>query len=190
MKTTGIAFIALLAAAMPARAQEAASESQRAAAGVLASETVTATVEAIDLSSREVTLRRSDGETLVLVAGPEARNLEQVEVGDRVRAQYQVGLVVGLGPPGVEARLQETEILRTPRGERPGGVVRATTAITATIAAIDTERRVVTLQGPERTVELPVSEDVDLGSVKIGDRVGAVFEESIALVVEPVEAAN
>jgi Cu/Ag efflux protein CusF len=172
--------------AAPLAAQE--SEGARAAAGVLASQTVTATVTAIDLTAREVTLRTAEGESLVLVAGTEARNLEQLEVGDLVTAQYQVGLVMALGPPGVEARLQETEVVRRPLGERPGGIVRATTAITATITAVDMETRTVTLQGPERTVELPVAEDVDLASVKVGDRVGAMFEESLAIQVEPVES--
>jgi Cu/Ag efflux protein CusF len=186
MRTTGILCAAACIAAAPLAAQE--SEGARAAAGVLASETVTATVAAIDLTAREVTLKTADGENIVLVVGAEARNLGQIEVGDLVTAEYQVGLVVALGPPGVEARLQETEVLRTALGERPGGIVRATTAITATITAVDRETRRVTLQGPERTVELPVAEDVDLASVRVGDRVGAMFEESLAILVLPAES--
>ena len=189
MKATGISLttVAFLAVATPLAAQQGAGNAGGQAAGILASETVTATVTAIDMETREVTLRKADGEIVVLVAGPDARNLGQVEVGDMVRAQYQVGLVVGIGPPGVESRLDETEVVRTPQGARPGGVVRATTAVTATITAIDAEQRIVTLQGPERIIELPVSEAVDLGSVKVGDRVGAIFEESLAILVEPVE---
>jgi Cu/Ag efflux protein CusF len=170
--------------AAPLRAQESAGVGP--AVGAIVSQTVTATVAAIDMETREVTLRGADGQEIVLVVGPEARNLGQVEVGDLVRAEYNVGLVVGLGPPGVEARLQETEVLRTPQGARPGGIVRATTAVTATIVALDAQARTVRLQGPERTIELPVAADVDLGSVRIGDRVGAVFEESLAIQVEPV----
>jgi Cu/Ag efflux protein CusF len=192
MKATGIfmTIATLLAVATPLAAQEGAANAARPAAGVLAAETVTATVQAIDLTTREVVLRTADGESIVLVVGPEARNLGQVEVGDLVTAQYQVGLVVGLGPPGVESRVDETEVVRTPEGARPGGIVRTTTAVTATITAIDAEQRIVTLQGPERTIELPVSDAVDLGNVKVGDRVGAVFEESLAILVEPVTDQN
>jgi Cu/Ag efflux protein CusF len=188
MRATGISLVAVLMAASPLAAQEGAGNTGGQAAGILASETVTATVTAIDMETREVALRTSDGEDIVLVVGPEARNLAQVEVGDMVRAQYQVGLVVGIGPPGVESRTEQTEIVRTPQGARPGGVVRTTTAVTATITAIDSELRIVTLQGPERTIELPVSAAVDLASVKVGDRVGAIFEESLAIAVEPVAA--
>jgi Cu/Ag efflux protein CusF len=190
MKTTGIslAIAALLAVATPLAAQEGAASAARPAAGVMASETVTAAVTAIDMATREVTLRKADGEIGVLVVGPDARNLGQVKVGDLVRAQYQVGLVVALGPPGVEARIEETEIVRTPEGSRPGGVVRTTTSVTATSTAVDVEQRIVTLQGPERTIRLPVSAAVNLGNAKVGDRVGAIFEESLAILVEPVAA--
>jgi hypothetical protein len=188
--------VALLTAG-PLVAQEGAAGGDRPAAGsvvaagvVYALETVTAIVEAIDLDTREIRLRTADGQSVLLVVGAEARNLGQIEAGDTVRAQYQVGLVVGLGPPGVEARLQETEILRTAAGQRPGGVVRSTTAVTATVLAIDMEQRVVRLQGPERTIDLPVAADVDLASVAVGDRVGAVFEESLAIQVEPVATAE
>jgi hypothetical protein len=41
------------------------------------------------------------------------------------------------------------------------------------------------LKGPQRTIELPVAADLDLSKIKIGDSVGAVYQESLALVVEP-----
>ena len=184
MRATLILLTAACASAAPSIAQE--SSGGRAAVGAIAAQTVTATVEAIDMETREVALRTAAGDAIVLVAGADARNLGQVEVGDLVRAEYQVGIVIGLGPPGVEARLQETEVLRAPQGGRPGGIVRATTAVTATIVAIDAQARTVRLQGPERTIELPVAADVDLASVRVGDRVGALFEESLAILVEPV----
>lgn len=185
MSPTRFFLAAACMSAAPLLAQEVSGGGP--AVGAVAAETVTATVEAIDMTTREVTLRTADGDSIVLVVGTQARNLDQVEAGDLVRAEYQVGLVVGLGPPGVEARLQETETLRAPQGARPGGVVRVTTAVTATIVAIDAEARTVRLQGPERTIELPVAPDVDLRGVRVGDRVGAMFEESFAILVEPVE---
>jgi hypothetical protein len=45
----------------------------------------------------------------------------------------------------------------------------------------------VTLKGPKRTVDLPVAKDVDLAKVKVGDQVGAVYQESFALTVEPAK---
>ena len=47
--------------------------------------------------------------------------------------------------------------------------------------------RTVTLKGPKHTVDLPVSKDIDLAKVKVGDQVGAIYQESFALTVEPAK---
>ena len=190
MRRTSVRFLVLASALLAAgslQAQQKAASAERPAAAALGSITAIATVEAIDLAKREVTLRKDDGEVVVLVVGPEARNLPQLRVGDTVKAQYDVGFVVALGPPGTETRVEETELVRTLPGERPGGIVRNTVAVSATVVEIDAERRIVTLRGPERTVGLQVADDIDLSRVAVGDRVGAVYEESLAILVEPVE---
>jgi Cu/Ag efflux protein CusF len=161
---------------------------ERPAAGAVASATVRATVEAIDMSKREVTLRRDDGELVTLVVSEEARNLAQVAKGDVVTASYQVGLVVALGPPGKEpVRVDDTQAARTAAGQKPGGAIQQTVAVTATVVGIDMATHTVTLKGPKRTVDLPVAKDVDLTKVKVGDQVGAVYQESFALTVEPAK---
>jgi hypothetical protein len=45
---------------------------------------VTATVEAIDRAERVVTLKGADDELFEVVAGPEVRNFDQIEVGDEL----------------------------------------------------------------------------------------------------------
>jgi Cu/Ag efflux protein CusF len=201
MRTTAyltLAAVALVAA--PVLAQQAPKPAQSApagaapaahdhpAAGAGASATVQATVEAIDLKTREVTLRRGDGELITLVVSEEARNLAQVAKGDVVTASYQVGLVVALGPPGKEPiRVDDTQVARTAAGEKPGAAIQQTVAVTATVVGIDSATHSVTLKGPKRTVSLPVSKDVDLTKVKVGDQVGAIYQESFALIVEPAK---
>lgn len=181
-------FLFVLLAAAPAFAQQPAPQGQ--ARGVAAGSSVTAVaiVEAINQETREVTLRKEDGELVQMVIGPEARNLAQVEKGDRVTVTYEVGLVVALGPPGqTPTRVTNTELARTPAGARPGGAIRETVAVTATVTAIDPTSRIVTLRGPQRTVELEVAPDIDLSKVKVGDQVGAVYVESLALRVDPAQ---
>ena len=51
--------------------------------------TITAVVEAIDHETRVVTLRKPQGDTVTFTAGEEARNLDQVAVGDIVNAEYE-----------------------------------------------------------------------------------------------------
>jgi Cu/Ag efflux protein CusF len=180
-RSTAFVSVALVMfAATPLFAQ------QPAPRGAAASATAMATVEAINQTTREVTLKKEDGELVTLVVSEEARNLSQVEKGDRVVVTYEVGLVVALGAPGTTpARVEETEVGRAPLGARPGGSIKQTTAVTATVVGIDPKARKVTLKGPQRTVELAVADDLDLSKIKIGDSVGAVYQESLALVVEP-----
>ena len=155
------------------------------AVGTSASARATATVEAIDQKTREVTLRKEDGELVTLVVSEEARNLPQVVKGDRVTVVYKVGLVVALGPPGKEpVRVEDTKAARAPLGEKPGGVIQETIAVTATVVGIDPTTRVVTLKGPRQTLALPVASDIDLSKIKLGDQVGAVYQQSLALNVE------
>lgn len=189
MRTTAYLAIAIASLASAAvLAQQPTAAHDHPAAGAVASATVRATVEAIDQKTREVTLRREDGELVTLVVGEQARNLAQVAKGDVVTATYQVGLVVALGPPGKEpVRVDDTQAARTAPGQKPGGAIQQTVAVTATVVGIDTATHTVTLKGPKQTVSLPVSKDVDLGKVKVGDQVGAVYQESFALTVEPAK---
>jgi len=176
--------------AKPAQPAAAAPQAapDRPAAGVVASASAVATVQAIDLKTREVTLKKEDGELVTLVVSEEARNLAQVAKGDVVTVTYQVGLVVGLGPPGnAPLRIEDTQASRAPAGAKPGGAVQRTVAVTATVVGIDAPNHTVTLKGPKQTLALPVSADVDLSKVKLGDQVGAVYQESLALTVEPAK---
>ena len=51
--------------------------------------TASAVVEAVDLDSREVRLRdAADGDVFTVTAGPEVRNLPQLEPGDVVQIEY------------------------------------------------------------------------------------------------------
>lgn len=201
MRATAYLTLALAALAAPAFAQQATKPPQSAqptpqaqavhdhpAVGVVASASAVATVEAIDQKTREVTLRKEDGELVTLVVSEEARNLAQVVKGDVVTVAYEVGLVVGLGPPGKDPiRVEDSQIARAPTGAKPAGAVQKTIAVTATVVGIDTATHTVTLKGPKQTVALPVSKDVDLTKVKVGDQVGAIYQESFALKVEPAK---
>ena len=73
----------MLAIPFYSQAEEApAAPSTEVAAGGLVD--VTATVEAVDMATRMVTLRGDEGDVLTFLASDEVRNLGQVEVGDQV----------------------------------------------------------------------------------------------------------
>src|SRR5512143_3537229 len=73
------------------------SDQGRTPGGTIASADVAiATVVAIDQQTRKVTLRGEGGKEWTFTAGPEVRNLAQVQRGDRVLVQYFQGLALGL----------------------------------------------------------------------------------------------
>ena len=178
--------IALLSTLLLACAQNAAKVADKP--GITASEVVkiSATVEAIDHASRQVTLRGPQGKLVTLDVSEAARNLDQVEVGDTVEAEYyeSVALFVQAadGKPGAEVT---TEVARAPLGDKPGMGMADTVTLTATITAIDYDTRMITLQGPEgKTVTTRVDESAKrFNEVKRGDQVVVRITRAIAIMV-------
>jgi Cu/Ag efflux protein CusF len=146
---------------------------------------VTATVTAIDLKTRRVTLRGPEGNTVTLTVGEQARNLPQVKVGDRVDVEYFQALAVKLKPTtsGMQERSDVTAATRAPEGGMPGGAIVNTVHFVATVQAVDKKARLVTVRGAKQTVELKVSDDVDLRRVKVGDTVEGTYMEGFAVAV-------
>jgi len=155
--------------------------------------TATAVVQAIDLNTREVTLKGENGNVFTFIAGDQVKNLPQVRVGDTVRATYTQSLALEVkrvegGSPQVSA--SATGGSAAP-GEKPGGEVARTVTASARITAIDRTANTVTLQGPSgnsRVVQ--VRDPKNLENVQVGDMVYATYTESLGLAVEPVAPAK
>jgi Cu/Ag efflux protein CusF len=146
-----------------------------------------ATVERIDRSTREVTLRRHDDSRVTIVAGEEVRNFDQIRVGDIVEAEIIEALAVVVEPVTTQVRERREEVsgYRARPGERPGASTTRTVEIVATVQAIDPKARLVTVRGALQTVQLKVDDSVDLTRIKRGDNVRAVYIETISIRVVP-----
>jgi Cu/Ag efflux protein CusF len=149
---------------------------------------VTATVEAIDMKTREVTLKGPKGNSFVLTAGPDVRNLEQVKVGDLVAVGYMEALTLTLKKDGKELRgtSKTQDGARAAVGERPAGVVAQQVEVTADVIALNAKTQTVTLKGPKQTVDLKVPDAGQFKAIKVGDQIQAVYTQAVALTVEPV----
>jgi hypothetical protein len=173
---------------------EAHGQSQPSAAigagrGVVIAErtTVAATVEDIDRSQRTVTLKGQEGKSVTLKVSDQVRNLDQVDVGDTVQAEYLKAVAIVVLPSGASAASGETRAVKVaPRGGTPAATVVETKQITATVEAIDYDTREVTLRGPggdSRTVVVDPSVE-RLRDVKVGDEVVVRHTEAVALTVK------
>jgi ABC-type Fe3+-hydroxamate transport system substrate-binding protein len=152
--------------------------------------TATATVQAVDLEKRVVTLKGAKGNVFDLKVGPQARNLPQVKVGDTVTVKYYESIAYRLLKPGekpTEPQLA-VEAGRTKAGKKPGGVLASEITITATIEAIDKKTNKVTAKGPDGnsfTVKAQDPKNLDL--IKVGDNVEITYTEAVAIAVTPAK---
>ena len=148
-----------------------------------------ATVEAIDLDKRIVTLKGPKGNVFDLKVGEKARNLPQVKVGDQVKVKYYESLAFEVKKPGAPSETSAVGgVARAKEGEKPAGVAANQVTVTATVEAIDKKTQHVTLKGPEgKTVEIKVKDPKNLKNVQKGDQVEFTYTEALAISVEPVK---
>jgi hypothetical protein len=154
---------------------------------------VTATVKALDLNSREVTLEEAHGKTETIKVGPEVRNLEQVHVGDKVVVKYVQGLMMQMQTPGEAPVEPEAAVAagRAAPGEQPGAGIAATVRATVTITAIDMKNRMVVFEGPQGNLyQVKAGPEVHLEKAKVGDKLVATYTEAMAITVEPAKKAK
>jgi len=179
------AFV-LAACAQPEKADSTATVSTVSSGPAMAAVIQgTATVEKINRSTREVTLRRQDGSQVAIVAGQEVRNFDQIRVGDIVETEVIEAVAVVVEPAFTQVRERRDEIsgYRALPGEKPGAKTTRTVEVVATVQAIDRATRMVTVRGALQSVTLKVANDVDLSKIKVGDNVRAVYIESISIQV-------
>jgi Cu/Ag efflux protein CusF len=146
-----------------------------------------ATVTSIDKASRNVTLQMPDGRVARMVAGPEVRNFDGIAVGDRVLATYTEAVALELTKQGdgIRERSESAQAVRAPEGGKPGAAIQSKVVVIADVVGADPRTRMVTLRGPERTVDLHVPDAKQFGNVKVGDQVRAVFTETLVVDLRP-----
>jgi Cu/Ag efflux protein CusF len=149
--------------------------------------TIVATVTEVDAAKGTVTLKGPQGRELPLKVGPDVRNLGQVGVGDKVTVKYLESLSLTLKKNGKDLRgSADTGVAaRTPAGDRPGGVVADQVEVTADVIGVDAKNKIVTLKGPQQTVDMRVQDPEQLKLIKVGDQVQAVYTQALALSVQP-----
>ncbi|HMU62919.1 MAG TPA: hypothetical protein PKA66_14135 [Gemmatimonadales bacterium] len=147
--------------------------------------TTAATVTAISKNDQKVTLQTSDGKKTTFKADSQMVNYAKLQVGDKVNATVTEDLVVALWkgdtpPPDAAAGM----VGLTPQGQKTSSVMVATVRMTATITAMDVQKRKVTFQfedGSTKTIK--VDKSVNLSNAAVGDRVTVVVTEAAALTV-------
>jgi len=182
----GVVFMLSLSTGVFAQATKGAAPAEQPKVVKERTAVITATVTAIDLDKRIVTLKGPKGEVRDIKVGKEAVNLPQLKVGDLVTVKYYESLAVEVMKPGTaSAAGEKTALIRNKPGELPGGMAAQQSTVTATVMAIDKKKSTLTLKGPDgKTVIAKAEDPKNLDKVKVGDELLITYTEALAISVE------
>jgi hypothetical protein len=180
------AAAALLALSLAACASEPPPPPQSAARETVI--TRTATVVDIDRVSRQVLLRGQEGNMLSVTAGPEVRNLDQLEPGDVVRFDFYESVSVSMADPSDTSPPEGTVVTgRAPEGARPGAAAGASVRMVVEFISYDPATTIATFRTPDGMVQTAkVSPELQgfAAGLNSGDRVDLTMTEAVAISIE------
>jgi Cu/Ag efflux protein CusF len=142
--------------------------------------TVTATIEAIDRTTRSLTLKRQDGKLETITVPEDVKRFSELKVGDTITARYYENIVLRVKAPGEPAVDTASESLAPRAGQRPGATAGAQRVLTVTITAIDPAVPSITVTGPNNwTYSYRVADKAALKQVKVGDRLDITWTAAV-----------
>ena len=155
-----------------------------------------ATVKAVDMKTRTVTLVGPQGETKTLKVGDQVQNLAQVKPGDTVVARFYDSVAYVVAPAGTklpENAMAMAEAQAAP-GELPAGGVGAKIIVTGLVVGVNPVAHTISLVNPPPaggeirtlTVKNPQYQQM-LPQIKVGDTITAVISEALVVAVEPAK---
>jgi Cu/Ag efflux protein CusF len=149
-------------------------------------------ITAIDQETRHVTIKGGSGKEVSLLAGPEVKNFAQLKVGDMVTLNFVQSLALELkkGGTALRERVEGSETVRSEPGEKPMGGEARSVRVIADVTAVNRKTGMVTLRGPERTLDLKVKDKAMLKDIAVGDQVEANYVEATVISVSPPKPAK
>ena len=190
-----VCLVLVLVAMLPPFAPDARAQAS-GMAGVGETDTVTirATVKAVDLKSRTVTLVGPQGETKTLKVGDQVQNLAQVKPGDTVVARYYKFVAYVLSPPGtkVPEDVLAAAAARAAPGQMPAGGVATKLTVTGLVVGVNQAAHTLSLVDPVggevRTIAVKDPQNQQMmSSIKVGDTITAYITEGVVAAVEPAK---
>lgn len=148
---------------------------------------LTATVEAINHETREVSLRGPEGNIVDIVTSEDVRNLDQVSVGDSLNIEYVQSISIEIvaavdAEAGIAVIAAEA---RSEAGEMPGVAAIEAVVITAVVEEINLEENTFKLKGMDGEVtEFTARDPENLKKAAVGDLVVITMTEAVAITVE------
>lgn len=145
------------------------------------------TVLGVDQQQRTLQVADDHGKPVTFLVGPDVHNFAQVKKGDRVIVAFKRAVAISVSPggSGIRSRIETQGAERAAPGQRPGADAARNVKIVATVQRIDRQHNIVTVRGPNRTVDVAVQDPKLLEGVKVGDSVAVDYTEAVAVAVTP-----
>ncbi len=142
----------------------------------------TATIEAINHGTRELTIQGEDGHYVNITVPSEVKRFDAMKVGDTITARYYENIVIRMKRPGEKDVDTATDGVTPAGGVRPSGTVSEQRTITATITQLDPTIPSITFKGPNNwTYSSRVQDRKAIENVKVGDKVDIVWTQAVLL---------
>lgn len=158
-------------------------------------EEAVATITAIDMENRLVTIEGPDGDSIVVKASDKVKNLPQVEVGDKVVIKYYQSITADIVKLGKDEKLG-TEVLgakaSAPLGAKPGGAAAIEMKRRVEVVFVDPIQKFISIRDPDRglrKISLKESPDLQhyLKELKEGDVIEVTYTDAMAIEVVPAD---
>jgi hypothetical protein len=188
MKSSHFALAALSAAltfAGPAVAQQPVTQKpmQMMGAGDMAKVVmITATVAAVDMKNRAITLKGPEGNEFAVTASSAVKNLGKIQVGDMVDATYMQAVALDF-QKGDGIRMAESTAAADTAGagHMPGAAAVKRTTVVTNIWAMNATAGTVTVLGPfGHLTEVHLTDPAQLAGVKVGDQMKITYTQAVA----------
>jgi hypothetical protein len=148
----------------------------------------TVTVEAIEQSTRTLTVKNDKGVYETLQAGPDLKRFSELKVGDKITVRYYENVVVRVKKPGEAAVDVDSAALTKGQGARPAGTAATQRTITVTITEMDAKAGTVTVKGPNGyNYSRKVEDRKALAKLKVGDQLDMTWTEAMLISVDPAK---
>lgn len=150
-----------------------------------------AEVTAVSLESRTVTLKDELGKEVTMPVGEEVQRLNEVEVGDLVKADYYLSLAYELREPTADELANPLQVIdaegRATTETAPAGAQISIITAVCTIEGLDRPTETVTLMGPLGGLNVVKVLDVNnMPALRIGQSVVVTFTQAAAISLEKV----
>ena len=146
----------------------------------------TFTIDAIDHSSRIVTLKAADGTYEDVFCGPEVQRFDALKVGDKVSFRYHESLVTTIKHASTPAKAPDAAAITRSSGTSPGGTIARQMTAVVTLSAIDAKVPSVTVTTDKgHKMSLKVENAKNLEGYKVGDKIEVTYTQALAISVTP-----